>query len=411
MASPLVTKRPGRKHYFARIDGRYVSTGQTEQRAAMDVARRMQTVGVNAYRQGKRSLSDGLPELIEEHLEFLESVEGRGAEHLRKKRTQLTAPVAAGVFRKLKDVTKQSCEEWLDSLSCGPKTRNEYQTAWNVFLDWLVHKDRLDTNPIKDRIRRARVKPEHRQKRRGLTLDEVSALLSVAGRRELLYLTAIGTGARLGELRQLLWSDVHEAATDPHVVLRAETTKNRKGRTQSISAELAGSLAAARPSATSPRVFRRMPSHHTVEKDLKAAGIDKRTEEGVVSFHSLRHTFTTIVARQTKDPRLAQRLADHADITTTQRYLHTERDERAAVMREFPTLRATWRATHVVQTGLSTTKPDSTSLSLSGAQVPENGALSPHVSEHDVRCLQMEPGGIEPPSFRWISAQTCEFDT
>jgi site-specific recombinase XerD len=29
---------------------------------------------------------------------------------------------------------------------------------------------------------------------------------------------------------------------------------------------------------------------------------------------------------------VAQRLADHADITTTQRYLQTERDEHAAVM-------------------------------------------------------------------------------
>ena len=397
MAGPLVTKRPNRKHYYARIDGRYVSTGHTDQRLAMDAARRMHAVGVSAYKQGKRSLAESLPDLIDEHLDFLRVEDGRGTEHLRKKRTQLMAPISAGIFRKIKDVTKQACEEWLASLSCGPKTRNEYLTAWNVFLDWLVHKDRLDSNPIKGRIRRARIKPEHRQKRRGLTLDEVSALLAVAGRRELLYLAAIGTGARFNELRQLLWCDVHESATDPNVVLRAETTKNRKGRTQSISVELAKALAAARPLAMSPRVFRRMPSHHTVEKDLRAAGIVKRTEDGVASFHSLRHTFTTIVARQTKDLRLAQRLADHADITTTQRYLHTERDERAAVMREFPTLRATRRATDVVQTGLSTTKQDSPRLALSRVQVPENEALRPLVTEHDVRCLRMEPGGIEPP--------------
>lgn len=250
---PRVTKRPGRKHYYAWVEGRYVSTGHTDQRLAVQAAARMQTIGVVAYRQGKRSLSERLADLVEEHLDHLRDHDGRGPEHLRKKRTQLMRPIEAGVFRMLRDVRKQPYESWLNSLECGPKTRNEYLTAWNVFLDWLVYEDRLDENPFRGRIRRARVNAEHRDQRRALTLDELRALLAVAAHRELLYLTAATTGARFNELRQLRWDDVHEHDEAPSIHLRPETTKNRKGRVQYITAELAAAFAEAR---TPPRTTR-----------------------------------------------------------------------------------------------------------------------------------------------------------
>lgn len=393
-----VTKRPGRKHYYAWIEGRYVSTGQTDQRVAMQVAARMEAVGVQAYRQGKRTLRNKLPELIEDHLTDLRERDGRDDDHIRKKRMQLMRPVTDGVFRSLKDVKKRPFEQWLNTLECGPKTRSEYLTAWNVFLDWLVYEDRLDENSIKGRIRRPRITREARHTRRALTLDELGRLLEVSAPHDVLYLTAATTGARFKELKLLQWADVHEDDATPHIVLRPETTKNRKGRKPCISAELADALREARTRAKSPLVFRRMPSHHTVDKHIEAAGIAKRTEEGVACFHSLRHTFTTIIARQTGDARLAQRMADHADITTTQRYLHTEREEHAAVMRHFPTLRATGRATPVVQTGDIRSLevppcPDSES-----AVSPSVEGIWPDESEQVVRCLEVEPGGIEPPS-------------
>lgn len=210
-------------------------------------------------------------------------------------------------------------------------------------------------------------------------------------------MTAATTGARFNKLKQLLWADVHEADAEPHIVLRAATTKNRKGRTQHITAELASALARARPRAMTPRVFRRMPSHHTIDKDIRSAGIAKRTDDGIAYFHSLRHTFTTMIARQTGDARLAQRMANHADITTTQRYMHTERQEHAAVMQAFPPLRATRRASGVVQNGPNVPVTVSTSPLENIVQVSGSEGFGLFVSNHDVRCLEMEPGGIEPP--------------
>ena len=397
MPSPTITKRPGRRHYYTFIDGGYVSTGQTDQRLAMQAATRIHAVGVEVFRHGKTELSTKLVDLIEEHLRYLAEHDHRNAEHIRKKRIHLGRPVEAGQLTVLRDVTKKSVESFLNALACGPKTRNEYQTSWNVFLDWLVYEDRLDENPIRDRIRRARVKPEDTTKRRAFTIDELVRLISVSSRRELLYLTASTTGARLGELEQLNWADVHESEEVPYIELRAETTKNRKGRTQVITSELASALATARRKARTTRVFRTIPSHHTINNDMAIAGIPKETEEGVACFHGLRHTFTTIVAKQTKDPRLAQRMADHADITTTQRYMHTERSEEAEVMRNFPQLRATERATRVVQTGQIVSIDGSPRPSKFASQVPWGASLSPDVSEQVVRSLEMEPGGIEPP--------------
>ena len=156
MATPQVTKRKGRKYYYAWVEDRYVSTGQTEQRAAIEVARRMQAVGVEAYRQGKQSLSDELEHLVEDHLKHLRDNDGRGREHLRKKRIHLMRPINERAFKYLRDVQKRRFQEWLETLDCGAKTRNEYMTSWNVFLDWLVFEDRLDENPIRGKIRRAR---------------------------------------------------------------------------------------------------------------------------------------------------------------------------------------------------------------------------------------------------------------
>lgn len=401
MAAPKVTKRKGRKHYSVWLDGKYHSTGQTDQRTAIEVARRMQAVGVEAYRQGKQTLSEELRDLIEEHLKHLRDNDGRGHEHIRKKRIHLMRPINERAFKYLRDVQKRSFQAWWETLECGAKTRNEYMTSWNVFLDWLVYEDRLDENPIRGKIRRARASKDETRTRRALTLDELSSLVSVSERRALLYLTAATTGARFNELMQLRWSEVHEEAVEPHIVLRADTTKNGKQRTQYITPELARELTKARCRAKTDRVFRKRPSHHTITKDIAAAGIAKKTDDGIASFHSLRHTFTTIIAKQTKDPRIAQRMADHADITTTQGYLHTERAEHAAVMKNFPSLlgerRATGRASKLVQTGQIVSNWGAFGLSESCMQVSAVETLSPIESESVVRSPLVEPGGIEPP--------------
>jgi Phage integrase family len=234
-----------------------------------------------------------------------------------------------------------------------------------------------------------------------LTLSEIDRFLSVAGRHELLYLIAFVIGARLGELGQLLWSDVHENEADPYIQLRSETTKNGKGRVQFLTREAAGMLKNARALSRIDRVFSQMPSRHTVNKHLELASIPKMTSDGRACFHSLRHSFTTTIAKMTKDARLAQRMADHADITTTQGYMHTEQSEHAAVMTEFPSVRADTTSERAVvggKTGQFVSNEVPAKSNENGTQMAINESLSAVQSTLVQGREIMEPGGIEPPS-------------
>ena len=102
MANLKVIRRHGRKHYYAFIEGKYVSTRETDQRIALQIAAQMKAVGVVAYREGKRLLSESLSDLIEEHLDYLVD-DGRAEGHISKKRMQLMKPINDGAFSKLKD--------------------------------------------------------------------------------------------------------------------------------------------------------------------------------------------------------------------------------------------------------------------------------------------------------------------
>jgi integrase len=60
--------------------------------------------------------------------------------------------------------------------------------------------------------------------------------------------------------------------------------------------------------------------------DAKQAGVCTNN----LSFHSLRHTFCTSLARANVHPALLQKLARHADLKTTLKfYVHLQRDDEA----------------------------------------------------------------------------------
>ena len=76
MPSPTVFKREGRKNYYVSIQDRVVSTGESDQYSAQQVARQMKEIGIDAYQRGKRALGDHLFGLIESHLVFLKEEDG-----------------------------------------------------------------------------------------------------------------------------------------------------------------------------------------------------------------------------------------------------------------------------------------------------------------------------------------------
>ena len=73
--------------------------------------------------------------------------------------------------------------------------------------------------------------------------------------------------------------------------------------------------------------------------DLAAARIEIDPDRGQVCFHSLRHSFGTMLAASGVHPKTAQTLMRHSDINLTMsRYTHTLRGQEATAVESLPDL-------------------------------------------------------------------------
>ena len=128
-----------------------------------------------------------------------------------------------------KDVTSGSFISWRSKkTTLTPKTLNDYKTAINSFMEWLKDTDRIEVNPLKDKIKPLETKGNESFQRRALSHDEIVHLLKVSEKRKVVYLFALYTGLRRGEIQKLLFSDLFLDEEIPYVKVRAATTKNKQ---------------------------------------------------------------------------------------------------------------------------------------------------------------------------------------
>lgn len=112
--------------------------------------------------------------------------------------------------------------------------------------------------------------------RRAITEQEYQLLLDVAGPQHLVYLTAILTGLRRGDLYALTWGDVHLDAEFPYLLIRAGTKKNRTENKTDLREDLVDELRTSRPENAKPgdRVFAGVLARKGIDalrNDLKRA--------------------------------------------------------------------------------------------------------------------------------------------
>ena len=324
-----------------------------------DLRQKMQAVGLVS------STRVAAGRALSEHLAaFKMTLEATGCS---KKHAQVTHSRAETVVYGCKmsvwqDVTADAVREWLTKewrkKEFGAKTHNYYLRDMKAFCNWMVRSGRARENPLASLqgLSAKALKKELVNQRRALTVPELESLLTAASNspetvfgvsgteRALIYLLAVETGLRAGEIGSLTRSCFHFNEKQSVVILPGGMTKNgkdaalplRKETAEILHAHMANMLPAA-------KAFNIPPSYDTAEMirvDLKTAGIKDTDGYLVVDFHSLRHTFITNLANSGIHPKVAQDLARHSDINLTMsRYSHTVLEQRAEAVAKLPALR------------------------------------------------------------------------
>ena len=266
--------------------------------------------------------------LLADHLSaFIEYQNARNCSrgYTRKIDQRVTRLIQECGWKRIRDVTAESFIAWRHAQTLSPKTLNDYQHAIFALLNWLKKTGRIEINPV-EQVGRVDGCGKQTFKRRAFTDDEACRLLAVSDRRRPIYLLALHTGLRLGELRALRWEDID---LDRQLIrLRAETTKAKRADVLPLTPAAHSILNGyGKPCPASGPVFTGgVPSHHTFKADLKAAGINRKDERGhKVDFHALRTTFVTNLARAGVPQRQAMALARHTDPRLTAN-IYTDQD-------------------------------------------------------------------------------------
>jgi len=239
------------------------------------------------------------------------------------------------------------------------RSSNFYLQAAKQFCRWLVADGRAPENPLAH-LSGQNPKTDVRHARRALSNDELERLIKATANglthskmtgkeRAMLYVLAVSTGLRAGELAFLTWQSFNLSGSEPSVTVLAAYSKHRRDDVVPLRSDMAQHLRtwkAEQGAADTSRVFGNFKINKAAKmlrKDLEATGIPYRDGAGrVADFHSLRHTFISSLSKSGVSPKVAQSLARHSTISLTMdTYTHIGlHDERAAIesLHELPSL-------------------------------------------------------------------------
>ena len=218
------------------------------------------------------------------------------------------------------------------------------------FTRWLWRKwQLLDFDPLAGMDLPSQETEHHR---RALSVEELALLVETADKsakffryltgpaRAILYLVAVSTGYRSGELAKLTPTHFDLDADVPLVRMKGKHTKKKKPAEQPLPP---GVIARLRPylqgrPAADPIWPSSWPDRAAdmLRADLLTAGIPFKVDDETALFHSLRHTSTTLLARSAP-VKVTQELARHCTpVLTLGRYSHATMRENAEAVNNLP---------------------------------------------------------------------------
>ena len=214
----------------------------------------------------------------------------------------------------------------------------------SAMFSWLRKQNRVAANPF-ELVTKVDARGKESFHRRALNDDEARRLLTIP--RRALYLLALHTGLRRGEINALRWADLHLDVANPFYVVPVAKSKSRKEQPRPLHPELVRVLQAMKSAGKlTPEnlVFpERVPAMKVIRADFKTAGIPLVDERGHrVDFHALRMTDITRLQRAGVSPREAMELARHSDMRLTMKtYTDAAQLPLAATVRGLPSFNDT----------------------------------------------------------------------
>jgi len=266
-----------------------------------------------------KTMRDAAQEPLVKHLkDFIGNLRalGRNNQYIAGSENRLVLLVDQCHWQFPKDVAADSYVKWRSEQKKSAKTLNEYLASAKGLLKWMTKQGRIAVNPLLV-VQKTETRGKEVRRRRAYSDEEIQNLLKVAGKQRIVYLMAVLTGIRHGELKALRWGDINLSGEKPSVIVRASISKNHRQACLPLHPALVTGLAAFQPAKVSAGDFvfaGLVPRSSVFNVHLKAADISKVDSQGrVVDFHSLRHTFCTILHRAGVPQREAMELMRHND--------------------------------------------------------------------------------------------------
>ena len=339
---------------------------------------------IRQIERGEMGLADNLAKQrrkpLAQHLfDFEAHLEGKGNtnDHVDKTLSRCRRILDEIGAERFDDIASEAVEDCLaewrrGGMSVG--TSNGYFRAIRTFCRWMVRSKRARQNPLAGMSCIKVTDANRTRKRRPLTDDEVRRLIEATRKspepfmglsgpdRAMLYLLAVNTGLRAGELASLTPGSFE--LCDPstpsagsgragsgqagRLVVRCQAgyTKNGQEAELPLRRDVAATVRAwlaEKPAGEPVWPGKWASQRHGAEMiriDLTTADIDAEDDRGrVVDFHALRHTFISNLARAGVHPRNAQALARHSTIDLTMNvYTHVKMDDLASDLECLPSV-------------------------------------------------------------------------
>jgi integrase len=349
-------------------------------------------VGLLAPAAQREAFEIPLDRVIDQYVADLKAL-GRSAEHVRHVDARLRRLARECEWQSLRDATADSFLRWRSEQKQAAKTLNEYHAAVSALFTWLRKQNRAPTNPF-EVLSKVDARGKESFRRRALTDDEARRLL--AGARRLIYLLALHTGLRRGEINALCWADLRLDCANPFYLVPAASSKNRKEQPRPLHPELAAELKAVKESGkATPEALvfpDGVPLMKVMHKDFKDAGIPQKDERGhKVDFHALRMTFITRLQRAGVSPREAMELARHNDMRLTMKvYTDVAQLPLAASVRQLPAF-AKGDDTQI-DTQTSVAESPAASPSVLGVETVDADKTTANIEENHVASLPVTSG-------------------